>query len=720
MVQRTEVQGLNQLGSPASRSAQVISRAIEQPIVDTSSNNRVQGILSGLADLTSAASEASYRQAQVDVENKKIEGMSKAVSGGRLGEEATKAEEMGFDLVESQSQLGKINEELANTIASNPNMSDEEFTALKNQKYGELLAQYQDKSPEVFKGISVKAQESQGALYGIQQQARKKYQKEKGVETLNYNIGNTLDSATTISQGVDLIHQFMGQGEALGLSEFETKDAIFNQMKLSASQGDNRLLQFVKGTDWGRYTVEAKQAQGAYDSFEKQRKAEIKAAQREYEEALQKQNVFSYGAGLAEIETMAKAGAPAEELTAKMKALQKSGLKFSPSTVASYLTMGNKMSQAQIDLNNNVKIWQDNRGSFNLATNPNIATEDKNKLLDFAEGAIDQQAQNIPEDERADWTIDQKIRLSQQEGMPVKTIGTALTSLTKVDPQSPPNSQTQLWMKMLMTTPEQTIMMNVPDTDTQKMLFSMRDDLLNSQGTDYDKTFSSIMTKAQARRDNQTPLSADQNRKSLNLAKSTVGELKDPTQSSWHMMTSASLPTVTQDYITNKVNQSIRDLYPVTQSLEGAKTLALKEFKDNNIILTGGIVGNAGVKKIAMNAPGLAKEGDDSEALQKRAVSALDLQVNDIIKQQSKDDGIDYTRDQVSLNFSARGDTYQVIVGGLSVGIYRTGELPSIYNDKYFKEWEKEQDKQQVASDSSHRLRNTKEMSRSELPYPLY
>lgn len=705
MVQRTEVQGVNPVGQASSRSAQVINRAIETPVVDMGSQRRVQGILDGLSGFTDASSQAAYRQAQIQVENSKIDGMAKAVSGGKLGAEATKAEEMGYDIVTSQADLGKANEELANHIAANPEMSDDEFTAMKNERYGAIMAQYQDKSPEVFKAISVKAQESQAALYRVQTEAKSKYQKAKGAETLNSNIGSTLDSAHTVEQGVDLIHQFMGQGKAVGLSEFETKDIIFNQMKLTASQGDNRLLEFVKGTDWGRYTLEAKQAQGAYTSFQKQAQAEAKQAQREYEEALQKQNVFAYGAGLAEIEDLAKSGAPDEQLMAKMQDLQRKGLKFSPSSVASYLTMGQTMSQAQVDLQKNVASWQDNKGNFNLATNPYIPTTDKTKVLDAAESAIVQQSQNVPDAERPDFTISNMIRLSQQEGLPVKTIGTALSSLANIDPQQPMTPAVSTWAKYLLSVDDQTLRMNVPDTKDQAMLFGMRNVLINSQGAD-DKVLQTAIARGQAVRDNNVPLSSQQTKKITTTASTAVKELRDPTQTTWYFR-SESLPSSTSDYITNKIAAQTQNLYQVTQDIGQANQMAIKEFKQNNMILTDGVIANIGVRQFAAFVPGLAKPGEAAEDVQRKAVSSLDYQIDNVIKAQSKDDGVDYKRSDVKVMFTNSGATYQLNVGGLNVGTFPTSGLQGQFDEGYYKKWTEAQNKQQQQSQVYHDIKDT-------------
>ncbi|QHJ81062.1 MAG: hypothetical protein [Bacteriophage sp.] len=718
MVQRSEVQGVNPLGQASSRPAQVIQRATQVVLPDASSTQRVSGILDGLASFTDASSQAAFKQAQIDVENKKVDGMALAVSGGKLGEEASKAEQMGYDLVQSQSELGRINEQLANHLVANPEMSDADFEKMRSEQYGQLMTKYQDRAPEVFKGISVKAQESQAALYRVQQDSRQRYRKEKGVETLNYNIGSTLDSASTIEQGVGLVNQFMMQGKELGLSEFESKDAIFNQMKLSASQGDPRLLQFVKATDWGRYTLDAKQAQGAYDTHQKQMQAEIKAAQREYEAHQQQQNVWMYGAGLAEIENMAKAGADPEQIMAKMQTLQKAGLKFSPSSVASYLTMGKTMSQAQVDLSNNINTWQQNKGQFNLATNPYIATEDKNKVLDAAEGAITSQAENLPEGERADWTIQNMMQLSKQEGLPVKTIGTALQSLTRIDPQAPMSPAVSTWMKYLVAADDQTIRMNVQSEKDQAMLFGMRDFLVNNQGQDADKAMTTAVARGQAVRDNNVPLSRQQTSQITNKAASSVKQLRDPTQTTWYFR-SESLPDSTRDYLSNRLGAEAQKLYQVTGNIDQASDMAMKEFKQNNMILTGGVVANIGVNQLATFVPEFAKGSEDATVVQKKAVSALDYQVTNLLAAQSKEDGVKYDRDSVKVMFTNSGNTYQVNVGGLTVGTFYTSDLKGQFNEKFFKEWNAEQDKQQKASEAYRTIQQT-ERELPQLNYPRY
>lgn len=704
MVQRQIVEGLNPLSGNSSRSVQVVQRASQTPVVDPGGSARVQGILNALSEFTDIGSKAAYQQAQIDVANKEVDGMSLAVSGGKLGAEATKAQERGFDLVTSQAELGKINEDLANKIAANPNMTDEEFRSMREGAYSGVFAAYQDKAPEVFKALTIKAQESQVPLYQVQQQAKKKYQLEKGKETLNNNIGSQIDSAQTMEQGTSLIHQFMGQGKEMGLSEFETKDIILDQMKLTASLGDNRLLKFVSATDWGRYTKESKQAKGLYDAYIKQAKAEYEAAQ-------QKANVFAYGAGLAEIENMAKSGASEAELMSKMQNLQGMGLKFSPSSVANYLTMGKTMSASQMQLQSNIGTWQQNRGQFNLATNPYISGDDKNKVLDAAEAAIVQQSSTVPEDQRADFTISNMLRLSQQEGLPVKTITTALSSLANIDPQSQMSPSVATWAKYLMSADDQTIRMNVSDTKDQAFLFGMRDTLINQQGQDADKAFQTAISRGQAVRDNKVPLTKQQTGAIQTQASKSVDSLKDPTQSSFYFFT-AGLPSTTKDYLDSQIGAKATQLYQVTHNVKQANDIAVKEFKQNNMILTGGVVANIGVNQLATFVPEFARPGDDQTVVQKRAVSALDYQLDNLIKSQGKEDGIEYKREDVKVIFTNSGNTYQVNVGGLSVGTFFTGDLKNQFNEDFFKKWSETQDKQQGISARSHEIKEVGDTQR--------
>lgn len=711
MVQRTETQGLQRLGPAQSRSAQVINRAVQAPVIDTSSTKRVSGILNALSEFTDASSQAAFKQSQIAIEQRKIDGMAKAVSGGKLAEDATKAEQMGYDVVESQSKLGKINEELSQYLQQNPETTDEQFTEVKNQKYGDLLAQYQDRSPEVFKAISVKAQESQIALQQIRTKVGENYRKQKGLETLNYNIGANLDAIRTPEQGAQYLHSIMGQGHALGLSEFETKDQILNQMKLSAANGDARLLKAVQATDWGRYTQESKQGQALY-------KAHVKQAQSEYEAAIQKQNVVYYAQGLATMENLAKSGAPQEQILAQAEQLRARGYKFSPSSLASYLTMGSGVSKSQQQLNSNVKLWQEGINSgYNLATNPSIPAEDKNRVLSFGEDAIIQAAQQVPEDQRQQWLSEKLVQFSAQQGMPIKSISTAIGSIANMDTSQPVTPAVQDWARMIVNTDDQTLRMNSGSDKDYAFASSMRDVLIANQGQPLEKIMPTAIARAQAMRDNKIPLTAEQTKAVVKGATKNVKTLEDPTQTTWYLA-AKDLPNQSRDFIANGVASEAKRLAPLLGSTERANEVAFSEWKKKNIILTGGVVGNAGVQQIAQYNPGLVKPGDSADMVQKRAVSALDSQIDGIIKAHSKEDGIEYKRDQVNINFSNDGSTYQVLVGGISTGeVYSTKQLSQTYNDQYFEKWNKEQDKQQDESRRSHDLYDPNRLKMSNYQY---
>lgn len=687
MVTRTEVQGMQQIqAGQTSRAAQVVKRATEVPLDATQPYKRTERILSALGEFVDTASEAAYRQAQIDVEKRKIDGMATAVSGGQLGEEATKAEQMGYDLVQSQSELGVINERLADAVTNNPEMSDEEFKKLRDDEYGGLLAKYQDRDQDVFKAISVKAQESQLTLHSVRTQAQQKYREFKAEETLNYNINSQLDSAKTVEQGVGLVHQYMAQGRAMGLSEPKIKDMLYQSMKLTAANGDARLLKFIQSTDWGKYAPDTQQASALYKSY-------VKQAQAEYEAAMQKQNVLAYGQMFAQLEEAAKSGMPKEQLMAMMQSMQGQGVKFSPATVANYLTMGSTMSKAQMELQSNIGVWQENKGNFNLATNPFIATEDKNKVLDAAESAVVQAANDVPEEQRGDFVISNLIRLSKQEGMPIKTIGTALSSLTTIDPQAPMTPAVQNWAKFLIASDDQTIRMNVSSEQDQALLFGMRDVLINAQGQDGELMMKTALSRGQQIRDNKTPLTTQQTTSLKSKVRSNVSDFEDPTQTTWYF-TTKGMPSAAKDYVTSQISSRAQKLYSVTGDVDKAVELATKEFKNNSMILTGGVVANIGVNQLSAYVPELTQNGDDAAMVQKRAVSALDTQLGKILKEQSKADGLEYKRGDAQFIFSNSGQTYQVNVGGVTVGTYFTKDIKQYYDEASSLKFIEEQDTQ--------------------------
>lgn len=717
MIERQAVEGLQSLGpSGAIRKSQQINRYVP-PATGNTQNDTVSRILGGLAEFADVSNEAAFKQAQRQNELSKIEGMNTALSGGKLGEAATKAHESGYDLITSQDDLMKANEDIAQAIKANPMMSDEEMSSLRESAYGGILAKYQDKDPVVFKALSVKAQESQGVLHNLQAAERERYKKQKGVETLNNLIGSSVDGARTVKDGTSLIHQYMVQGRELGLDEFTVKDQIFQQMKLSASMGDPRLLEFVKATDWGRYTMDVKQGTAAYKAYQKQVQAEIKAAQAAANAAMQQQNALAYGMGLAQIDRMAKSGATDGEIMQAFGQLQAKGMKLSPGTVASYLTKGQTVSQSQIKLNENLQLWQANRGSFNLAQNPMIDTEDKKKVLGAAEDAIVKQSEQLPENQRGDFVIQNLFELSRQENMPVPRVQTALTSLANIDPNQPISPSVQTWVKYLMTADDQTLRANVPGEKDQKMLFGMRDILINSQGSDAETALRTAITRGQAVRDNNVPLTSQQNKVLANKTASAVKGFEDPTERTWYF-TTAKLPQAQRDYVSNQITASAKTLYQITGDAEKASALAVKEYKRNNMILSGGITANIGIQQLASKVPEFAKGKDvDATDVQMKAVSALDYQVSNLLSSQSKSDGVKYERGDARVMFSNSGDAYQVMVGGLVVGTFPTSGLKDQFNEQYFKQWSATQEREQQKSQAYRTIKESKEFARTINPY---
>ena len=705
-VRRQEVQGMQDAVNPnVARQSRVIDRS-QTFNADTSGLDRVNNLVQSLAGFAQAADSAAFKQAQVDVETQKIKGMDMALTGGKRGEAETKAQLIGYDTVQSQADLNKANEMLANHINDNPTMSDEDLDNLKKQTYGDVLSKYQDADPDVFKALSARAQESQLPLQQIRNQSQRKYREDKAMENLNYTIGSNLDSIQTEADSQKYVGMILKQGQMSGLSEFQVKDALLNQTKQTAAAGDPRLLKAMQQTDWGKYAPETEQSSKLYQ-------AHIKEAQAAYQAAQQKANAFQYGIMMADIETTAKAGGQPEIILDKLKKAQAAGMQVSPSMVASYLTMGKTISESQQKLQANVTTYLDGKGNFPLAQNPNIAADDKPKVLSYIEDAINNSAAQVPQDQRASWTINNLIALSNQEQMPVKTLTDGLTSLSNVDPQAPFAGSTALWATQLLSMDEQAIRRNVTDTKQQKFLFNLRDQLINQQGSDWDKAFPTAVVRAQAARDNNIPLTSQQTKKMSSRVSSQVGDINDPTASSYYFF-NKGLPSQVSDNIKNDINSLAKQMYAVTGNTEKAADLAVKEYRQNNMVLTGGVQANIGVAQLVRHTPDLAQKGDNQDMVQKRAVSAMDTQLESVLKSQSKEDGIEYKKADARFMFSNSGNTYQVMVGGLVVGTYPTSGLKEFYQEDAFKKWNATQESEQTESRVAHELSNERKQTQQD------
>ena len=62
--------------------------------------------------------------------------------------------------------------------------------------------------------------------------------------------------------------------------------------------------------------------------------------------------------------------------------------------------------------------------------------------------------------------------------------------------------------------------------------------------------------------------------------------------------------------------------------------------------------------------------------------------------------------------FSNSGNTYQVNVGGLTVGTYFTSDLKNDFNEQFFKQWNAEQDRQLGISERYRQFEETKDLQR--------
>lgn len=701
IVERQEVQGLQSLqgGGP---------RATTQTIADASGlanvqarapqQDRTANILNGLAGFADTASKASFDAAQRQVQLSKVEGTALAVKGAILPPSANKATELGYNLVQAQADLAKANDSLAQTAQQNPDMSDADFSNARKSAYDAVFAKYQDQSPELNQALVQQAQESQIALTKVRVATQLDYQKKQAGETLNFQIGNSLDSIKSGKEGGEFLdNQIMAQGKALGLSPFEIKGRVMEQMEARAATGDNRLLEAVKNTAWGKYDPETAKGQQQYENhqYTQEMRAEaarqrIEAAQAKYDAKRQSELALTYGQDLANIETAAKGGATQDQITSMLSSLKSKGFKLSPSSVASYLTMGQQYSQENIRITAAAK--SNLASGMPLAFDPNINASDKPKVLDRLADEVIAQGKQYSGDEQQNFVSSNLVGLSQSSGMPVKQLQIGMDAITHLDPNSDIPASAMPFIQQLRSMDENTLRMNSSD-GTFTYLSNIKDALNTAPDV------RTAITRAQLLRDNKVSPNQQQQNKiksSVNDAVKNILPLNTGSTGglSGLFSNTGKLDKQALGLVTNQINARATNLFGVTQNIDRASAMAVDEWRHNNIVLGSGLSANVSPNNLFAKSGINVQDGSTPEMQQARAVSTLDLVVGDTLAQYNKQEKRQAKMTDTNVLFSNDGTHYQVMIDGLSVGIFKTSDLKDRFDQKHTDEWVSEQQRQ--------------------------
>ncbi|AHN84662.1 hypothetical protein PV_011 (endogenous virus) [Gutovirus Vc1] len=241
--------------------------------INTQQGDERTAILSGLAKFASAGNAEANRQQKAEIETQKALGASRAAQDllvadqNRQGitEEDTLAAKLSYNAIVGKSDTIKAGNDFAEWYQANADVDEETIEAKKAELYQPLFEKYAGDERSL-KQISLQVQESQFNLIPVQEKIRGQYQHQKNTEALTMSLGNMLSDPNADVEHL-LTTEVPAQAKALNLSEFDYKKMIMSEMTNRAANGDGRLLEKLKSTDWAKDSVLISKAESAYNQF---------------------------------------------------------------------------------------------------------------------------------------------------------------------------------------------------------------------------------------------------------------------------------------------------------------------------------------------------------------------------------------------------------------------------------------------------------------------
>lgn len=241
--------------------------------VDTSGGDERTQLLTSLSRFAQAGSIEANKKQRAEIETRK------ALGAARAAEDLTKAEQyrhgitdddvlatkLSYNAIVGQHDTMEAGNSFAEWYQANPEATEEDIASKKTELYKPLFEKYGEDERSL-KQISLQVQESQFNLVPVQEKIKSKYREQKNTEALTISIGDMLaDPNANLSLVVN--EEIPERAKALGLDEFTYKSSLMTEMVNRASNGDSRLLDELKGTNWSKDSVLISKAQSQYDQF---------------------------------------------------------------------------------------------------------------------------------------------------------------------------------------------------------------------------------------------------------------------------------------------------------------------------------------------------------------------------------------------------------------------------------------------------------------------
>ncbi|QZI86141.1 hypothetical protein PODOV006v2_p0047 [Vibrio phage 15E36.1] len=241
--------------------------------VNTQQGDDRLAIMSELSKFAQAGSAEANRAQRAEIETKKALGAERAaqdlvkVEQNRQGitEDDVLATKLAYNAVVGKHDTIQAGNDFVEWYQTNPDADEETVSAKKSELYQPIFEKYGDDDLSL-QQISLDVQESQFRLQPIQEKIKGDYTKQKNTEAMTMQLGDFLaDPQADIGAIVDT--EIPQQAKALGLGEFEYKKLVMSEMVARAADGDGRLLEHLKATDWAKDSVLIDKAEASYQQF---------------------------------------------------------------------------------------------------------------------------------------------------------------------------------------------------------------------------------------------------------------------------------------------------------------------------------------------------------------------------------------------------------------------------------------------------------------------
>lgn len=239
--------------------------------VDTSSGDRRLEIMQNLSQFAGAASEESQRAMRAEIETKKALGASRAAQDLLVAEQNrqgisdddVKATQVAYNAVVGKHDTIQAGNQFIEWYQANPEADDAQISEMKQRLYKPLFEKYSGDDLSS-KQISLQVQESQFNLMPVQEKIKQEHRQAKNQEAFRISIEDNLGVPDAdISSLVD--KELPTIAKQLGISEFDAKKLMLEEMRTRAEQGDGRLLKQLETTDWAKGLDVTKNARASYD-----------------------------------------------------------------------------------------------------------------------------------------------------------------------------------------------------------------------------------------------------------------------------------------------------------------------------------------------------------------------------------------------------------------------------------------------------------------------